>query len=162
MTDAPALVPTIYTGWHTYQSLLTEALAGLTPDQLALSAAPGLRTIHSLVTHMIGARARWFHQLLGEGGDEFAALGDWDSAGQPARTAAELVSSLEATWAGMQGAIARWTPAEWDEVFPSGPPYPDVIYTRQWVIWHLIEHDLHHGGEISLTLGLHGLKAPDL
>jgi len=30
------------------------------------------------------------------------------------------------------------------------------------VIWHLIEHDLHHGGEIALTLGLHGLAAPDL
>ena len=28
--------------------------------------------------------------------------------------------------------------------------------TREWVIWHLIEHDLHHGGEISLILGSHG------
>ncbi|HEX4716084.1 MAG TPA: DinB family protein [Ktedonobacteraceae bacterium] len=29
--------------------------------------------------------------------------------------------------------------------------------TRQWIIWHVIEHDLHHGGEISLILGTHGL-----
>jgi hypothetical protein len=21
--------------------------------------------------------------------------------------------------------------------------------SRQWVIWHVIEHDLHHGGELS-------------
>ena len=33
----------------------------------------------------------------------------------------------------------------------------DQTYTRQWVIWHLIEHDLHHGGELSFTLGMHGL-----
>ncbi len=26
----------------------------------------------------------------------------------------------------------------------------DQTYTRQWVIWHLIEHDLHHGGELPL------------
>ena len=162
MPDTPASMPIIYAGWHTYQSLLSTALSGLTPDQLTLSATPGLRTIHSLATHMIGARARWFHRLLGEGGDEFAALAAWDRSGQPVRTAAELVSGLEATWAGMQAAIARWTPAQWDDVFPSGPPYPDVIYTRHWAIWHLIEHDLHHGGEISLTLGIHGLKAPDL
>jgi uncharacterized damage-inducible protein DinB len=111
---------------------------------------------------MIGARARWFHQLMGEGGDEFAALSAWDRPGQPARDAAELLHGLDATWTGMEGAITGWTPAEWARVFPSEPPYEDVIYTRHWVIWHLIEHDLHHGGEISIILGMHGLTAPDL
>jgi uncharacterized damage-inducible protein DinB len=161
MTDTPASMPTIYAGWHTYQSLLADALSSLTPDQLALSAAPGLRSIHSLATHVIGARARWFYQLLSEGGDEFDALSVWDRPGQPARSAGELVGALAATWAGMQAAIARWTPAEWAQTFPNDPP-TDPPLTRQWVIWHLIEHDLHHGGEISLTLGMHGLRAPDL
>jgi uncharacterized damage-inducible protein DinB len=27
------------------------------------------------------------------------------------------------------------------------------------VVWHVLEHDLHHGGEISLTLGMHGIDA---
>ena len=162
MTDLAFPLPAIYAGWHNYQSLLIDALAGLTPEQLALSAAPGLRSIHSMATHIIGARARWFYQLLNEGGDEFAALGTWDRPDQPARSAAELVSGLAATWAGMQAAIARWTPAEWAHIFPSDPDYEAVAITRQWVIWHLIEHDLHHGGEISLTLGAHGLQAPNL
>jgi uncharacterized damage-inducible protein DinB len=35
-------------------------------------------------------------------------------------------------------------------------------FTRQWVIWHLMEHELHHGGEISLILGTHGLPALNL
>jgi hypothetical protein len=30
------------------------------------------------------------------------------------------------------------------------------------VIWHLIEHDLHHGGELSFSLGMHNLAAPDI
>jgi uncharacterized damage-inducible protein DinB len=30
------------------------------------------------------------------------------------------------------------------------------------VIWHLMEHDLHHGGEISQVLGSHGIPALDL
>ena len=155
-------MPTIYSGWLNYQHLLTASLSGLTPDQLALSAAPGLRSIGGTASHMIGARARWFHELMGEGGEEFAALSTWDRPGQPARDAAELLHGLDATWTGMQAAITGWTPAEWARVFPSGPPYEDVIYTRHWVIWHLIEHDLHHGGEISIILGMHGLTAPDL
>jgi uncharacterized damage-inducible protein DinB len=34
-----------------------------------------------------------------------------------------------------------------------------VDVSRAWVVWHVMEHDLHHGGELSLTLGLHGLSA---
>jgi uncharacterized damage-inducible protein DinB len=34
--------------------------------------------------------------------------------------------------------------------------------SRSWVIYHVMEHDLHHGGELSLTLGIHGLPSPNL
>jgi uncharacterized damage-inducible protein DinB len=34
--------------------------------------------------------------------------------------------------------------------------------TRQWIIWHLVEHDVHHGGEISFSLGMHGVTGLDL
>jgi len=161
MTNIPSSMPTIYAGWQNYQGLLIAALAPLTPEQLTLSAAPGLRSIGGLARHMIGARARWFYMDMGEGGAEFAALGEWDRPGQPARAAIELVGGLETTWRSMQAAIIRWTPEDWAQTFPNELP-TDPRYTRHWIIWHLIEHDLHHGGEISLTLGMHGLKAPDL
>jgi uncharacterized damage-inducible protein DinB len=110
---------------------------------------------------MIGARARWFHDLVGEGDQEFAALGTWDRKGMPTRSAAELVSGLETTWRVMQQAIASWKPADWEQAYEGEPGEP-ASFTRRWIIWHLIEHDLHHGGELSLTLGMHGLAAPDL
>ncbi len=31
--------------------------------------------------------------------------------------------------------------------------------TRQWIIWHVLEHEILHGGELSLALGTYGLKA---
>ena len=164
MNEPETFIPTHYAGWQNYQRLLAAALADLTPEQLELRAAPGLRSIGVTTAHIIAARAGWFYKLLGEGGDEFAALDIWDRDGQPARTAAELVGGLEATWRGMHAAIARWSPADWAKTYPNqqpmtGEPNP---YTPAWVIWHLIEHDLHHGGEISLILGMHGLKAPEL
>jgi hypothetical protein len=30
------------------------------------------------------------------------------------------------------------------------------------VVWHVLEHDLRHGDEISLALGNHGLQTPDI
>jgi hypothetical protein len=55
MTELPSLVPTLYAGWHNYQTLLTTALTPLSPDQWALRAAPALRSMGEIATHMIGA-----------------------------------------------------------------------------------------------------------
>jgi uncharacterized damage-inducible protein DinB len=162
MTEPQSPLSTIYAGWQTYQTLLIAALTPLAPDQLVLRAAPILRSIEEIATHMIGARARWFYQLMGEGGDTFAVLATWDRQGMPTRSSAELVHGLETTWQGMQDAISGWIAADWQQTYPGEEPDEPATITRAWVIWHLIEHDLHHGGEIALTLGVHGLPAPAL
>src|SRR5215469_5858079 len=81
-------------GWHTYQAGLSSALAPLTPAQLALRAAPQLRSIEELARHIIGVRAGWFHNILGEGDDEFGAYHEWDQPDVRPRTARELVEGL--------------------------------------------------------------------
>lgn len=159
MNNEQSILSTFFSGWQNYQSLLLKALAPLSPDQLNLRAAPNLRTIEEIATHMIGARARWFYRDMKEGGDRFAELGQWDRKEMPVRSPAEIVEGLEATWQGMLAAMTRWSPEEWrEQTNPNEAPSE----TRAWIIWHLIEHDLHHGGEISFTLGMHGLPAPDL
>jgi uncharacterized damage-inducible protein DinB len=162
MDDAQATLAVLFRGWHDYQGLLITALTPLSDEQLALRAAPHLRSMGEIVTHMIGARARWFYLALSIGGDVFAGLAQWDRRGMPARSARELITGLQTTWQTMQEAIASWTPAEWAQVYDNDPGDEPAQFTRRWIVWHLIEHDLHHGGEVSLMLGTHGLAAPDL
>ena len=84
---------------------------------------------------------------------------------RPNQVGAELVSGLETTWQVIRDALQRWTIADLDEIFhetDENGEKKEEIFTRQWVIWHLIEHDVHHGGEISFILGMHGLAAIDL
>jgi uncharacterized damage-inducible protein DinB len=163
MAEDTSTLSVFYQGWHDYQQLLIKALAPLSSEQLALRVAPRLRTISDIVLHIIGARARWFHDLMEVGDEDFAQLGRWDSKGAPTRDAAELVDGLETTWRVMQETLANWTPEDLLFSYPGEPGEGEPeTFTRQWVIWHLIEHDLHHGGEVSLTLGIHGLEAPAL
>jgi hypothetical protein len=35
-------------------------------------------------------------------------------------------------------------------------------FTRGWIVWYVIEHDRHNGGEIAYSLGIHGIKVPDI
>ena len=162
MTTEQASLSAIYEGWRTYQQAISQALEPLSAEQLDLRAAPDLRSVGEIAAHIIGARARWFYQLMGEGGDQFAALGRWDRRDAPARSAKELIYGLEQTWQGMQEAIGRWTADQWQETWLGEEAGDPEIITRPWVIWHLIEHDVHHGGEISITLGAHGVRALEL
>lgn len=162
MAEDTSTLSIFYQGWHNYQHLLTEAITPLSAEQLTLSSAPQQRSVGEIVRHMIGARARWFHDLMEVGDEEFANLGRWDRQGAPARDAAELVHGLQATWRVMQETLANWTPEDMQYSYKGEEPDDPETFTRQWVIWHLIEHDLHHGGEVSLILGSHGLRAPAL
>ncbi|HEX6779442.1 MAG TPA: DinB family protein [Ktedonobacterales bacterium] len=168
MTASPFSLAQCYKGWDLYQQQLMTAIAPLSPDQLTLRAAPQLRALGPQVAHMIATRARWLHLDLHEGGAELDDLMGWDGWTQDrgwiepsVRTTAELVRGLETTWQVIQAALERWTIADLEEVFP--PTFPgEDSFTRQFVIWHLIEHDLHHGGELSFVLGMHGLAALQL
>jgi uncharacterized damage-inducible protein DinB len=80
------------------------------------------------------------------------------------RSAAELVTGLEMSWQMILDALAHWTPADLAQTFTY--PYPSEENrrrrSRQWIIWHVLEHDIHHGRELSSILGAHGLAAVDL
>lgn len=152
-----------YKGWDNYQQHLIHALAPLSLEELALRAAPHLRTIGIIATHIIGARARWLYYTLKEGDENLVSLATWDRPGLPARSAAELISGLKMTWQVIQEDLQRWTIADLEEIIhDTDENGEEETFTRQWIIWHLIEHDVHHGGEISFALGMHNLAAIDL
>ena len=153
----PKLMSAIHQGWSSYQQLIITSLRPLTDVQLALRASAHLRSVGELAQHIVGARAYWFYYLMGEGGDIFEDFANWADEGSPARSAEELNSGLTQTWDIIHLAMARWSTEEWKQTWPGRGTAPKLI-TRQWVIWHLLEHDLHHGGEISLTLGMHGIQ----
>ena len=162
MAQLDPMLTGIYQGWERYNGLLAGALAPLGDELLDLRATPGLRSIRELAYHLIAVRARWFRGVLGEGDDIIAAIGTWDREGEPARGASELVAGLAATWQLIAGAVNRWTPEQLREDIQVEGDGAVETFTRPWVIWHLIEHDLHHGGEIGYSLGMHGLAAPDI
>lgn len=175
-TAAPAL-QTFIDGWEAYNELLLAALRPLTPEQLALKPAAHQWAVWQIASHMAGARMFWFHDCLHE---PYAELRDtfrvghttvpnlpiadagWEDDETHPRGAAEILDALERTWDAIAGCLARWTPGDLAVTFTRPYRGGTDTYSREWVIWHLVEHDLHHGGEISNILGSNGLAAPNL
>lgn len=166
MTEQAPSLMTFYKGWQTYQKGLVEVIAPLTPEQLASPAATHTWTIGMVAQHIVGNRVWWFQGWMGEGSPDLAPIAHWDpsdEAATPQLRAAELVAGLEATWHMIADALGRWTAADLGEVFqpPASLREEERQYfppcTRQWMIWHVLEHEIHHGGELSLALGGYGL-----
>ena len=78
MAENDTSLMTLYKGWDVYQEQLVKAITPLAAEQLALRAAPKLRSIGMIAAHIVGARVRWFHRLMGEGGVDIHLLGIWE------------------------------------------------------------------------------------
>lgn len=164
MAEDNFTLTTFYTSWKAYQDHLKEALVPRTSEQLALRAAPHLRSVGEIALHIVACRAYWFTDFLGEDCDEqMKVYASWNKIalelGASIPTSAELAQGLERTWQFMVDCLARWSPVDMGRTFPDDWDGKQVDLSRAWVVWHVMEHDLHHGGELSLTLGMHGVPA---
>lgn len=164
MAEDNFTLTTFYTFWKEYQDRIKRAVAPLTAEQLGLRAAPYLRSIGENALHIVGCRAGWFVNFLGEdGGEEMKLYVDWNEAaltpGAPVPSTAELVQGLDCSWQFMMDRLTRWSSVDMQQTFPDEWDGKPVDLSRAWVVWHVMEHDLHHGGELSLTLGMHGIPA---
>jgi uncharacterized damage-inducible protein DinB len=170
---ASALEP-LREGWANHQRMLATALRDLTPQQLALRTAPHMWAVWQLAAHVAGARMHWFHDVLGEGytgvRDNFRVASTtvpdlpledagWEDDENHPRRAEELVEGLTRSWDVVDQCLARWTAEDIGDEFSRRRRTGTQTVTRGWVIWHVMEHDVHHGGEISQILGSHHVAA---
>ncbi len=159
MAEENFTLTTFYTAWQAYQERLKAALAPLTAEQLALRAAPGLRSVGENAGHIIGCRVGWFTETLHEPASADLTEVRWDAPDGPAGSAAALVQGLDRSWQLMADCLARWSDTDMQQIFPDEWDGEQVLLSRAWSVWHVLEHDLHHSGEVSLTLGMYGLQA---
>ncbi len=170
-------IRSIVEGWHDHQDQLLACLRPLTEEQLELRPSPEHWAIWQLASNMAGARAHWFHEVLGEGDpsirDRFRVAtttvpglpiedAGWEDDEDHPRSATDLAGAFEVTWALIHGCLGRWTGDDLAVEFVREYGGRRRSVSRGWVVWHLVEHELRHGTEIALILRAHDLPTLDL
>ena len=152
----------LFAGWEEHNALLVSRLSPLTQEQLDWKPADNrdLWSIRMLACHIVAARAWWWKDWMDEGDDELKRLVTMDDDSEAERPdAATICKALNKSWRDVKESLSRWTEDDLTAKFQRPRPREDG--TRPWrdrrfIIWHVAEHDIHHGGEISLILGIHG------
>lgn len=171
-SPSPSLT-TIYEGWSGHQTALVNAVAPLTAEQLDWRGAPHLRTTGDLILHILLGRVAWIHDILGvEGKAVEEWIAEWtDGRNQGGAYIADyrvqtsndiLVAGLNATWSMIEGVLAIWTVDDLARTFQHSYQGKTYVVPYQWVLWRIMAHDIHHGGELAFALGMQGISIPDL
>jgi uncharacterized damage-inducible protein DinB len=174
-TNAPKTsLMAVYEGWEGYQSSLVNAIAPLTSAQLAWRPAPEANSVGEVARHISLGRITWFMRMGAPGSGALARrVKAWETdsdgnqdivEGAIAITdqASELVRWLEVTWQMIETTLKSWHVSDLGKTYLHKWNGKDYAISRQWTIWRILSHDIHHGGELSLMLGLQGISAFEL
>jgi uncharacterized damage-inducible protein DinB len=162
--DAKALpLASVYAGWEDTNTSLVKAIAPLNPEQLAWRPAASLRSVGETVAHISSGRLGWFQRMDAPGSHQLAAqaaaLGSEESI---AAQASDLVRWLEATWQMVIATLQQWSVADLAFTYPIDYFGQTYAVSRQWILWRILAHDIHHGGQLAVMLGMLGVPIPEL
>jgi uncharacterized damage-inducible protein DinB len=169
MTPSSDSLMRVYEGWDGYRQSIVKSVAPLSAEQLAWRPSANLRSVGELVRHIALGPINWFLRMEAPGSRELAGrISAWDEdphgnryiveeaiaiAGQ----AAELVGWLEASRQMIDQTLKAWTVDDLKKTYRHTWRGSTYAISRQWTLWRIMAHDLHHGGELVVMLGMQGL-----
>ena len=174
MAETSELLKIVYAGWNGYNQSMVNAVTPLTPLQLRWRPTENHHSVGELVRHISLGRITWFVRMDAPGSQEISEqISDWELDGDGnryivedkidiAEHPAELVRWLEMTWQMIALTLSTWKISDLSQTYRhvwNGDVY---AVSRQWTIWRILSHDIHHGGELSLMLGIQGIEAFEL
>ena len=156
-----------YDMWPQYNRRLREVVAAMTDEQLAIRPSADGSPIWATVGHTAGVRVYWLCDVVGEPGAETTPFTDpehtgWEDDLDHPRSADELVGALDSTFRIIEGCLDRWTPEMLGDLVHRDYHGTDQVHTRSSILQRLFSHEAYHCGELSQTLGIHGLPQIDL
>ncbi len=150
---------TLFNHWRDVRQALLSALDQLSDSQLAFTPCKNLWSLGQTACHIAGAEEGWFRYCVTHEIDGWEAadyqLKDFATVADLKRLLSEVHARTEAMFpadpAGAEAVMQRRVTLTWG---------PEV--SIEYVVWHVLEHEIHHRGEIFLELGLLGMEAPDV
>jgi uncharacterized damage-inducible protein DinB len=159
--DAGSLL-SLFDGWDGHNLALVRALRPLTAEQLAFRPAPRLRSVGETARHVADGRLDWWRRMLGDD-HELVRPTLGRRRNEPIEAEAEtLVEWLNETWTMIEKTLRAWTTDDLRRSYHQPYQGRTWVVPYQWVMFRILAHDTHHGGEIALALGLQGVSIPDL
>jgi uncharacterized damage-inducible protein DinB len=164
----------VFNGWGGYQTSLVHAIGPLSGEQLGWKPSEKVRSIGEIARHIALGRINWFLRMKAPGSEEVGAkIEAWDrdphgnkyvaeNAVKVDRDARALVEWMETTWEMVDQTLKAWTVEDLAVTYRHVWRGDVYAVSRQWTLWRMMAHDIHHGGQIARVLAEQGIEAFEL
>jgi|TARA_Y100000310_G_C20367248_1_gene661800 uncharacterized damage-inducible protein DinB len=126
----------------------------ITDDQLEFVPRAGLWSLGHVACHIASAEEGWFR---------YAVLREYDKWPQFPHTDYPTVESIKTFLESVHDRTNAYLETiDADDLDRQLSLALGFDASLRYVIWHVLEHEIHHRGEIFLMLGLQGMEAPDV
>ncbi|MGC2240401.1 MAG: DinB family protein [Acidimicrobiia bacterium] len=160
-------IRTFYDMWPQYNERITRVIADMSTEQLGVRPEPDGWPVWATVGHTAGGRVYWLCSVIGEPGAEETPFTDpeglgWEDDLDTPRGPDELAHALDSTFSIVDRCLDRWDEDMMGDVIVREFAGHRQLHSRGSILQRLFSHDSYHAGELSQTLGMHGLAQIDL
>ena len=144
----------MFSHWEQVRADLLLTIDMFSQDELSFTPFEGSWSVGKIMLHIADCENYWLHGLVR---GEIEPGTYYDLADHPTTTT--IKKSLEKTWKKTAAFLENLDENDLDQVYTT--PHNESFSLR-WIIWHVLEHEIHHRGELSLVLGLLGRGGLDV
>jgi len=148
--------------WGDNRALIIEAAGAFRDEDLDVRPAPDFRSIGDVLRHLITTEEYWWHG--GIQGEPYARwrAADWDRLGDHEKdarrrqrfpTVRSILEGLSVAHAPVERFLAELDAADLCEKRRSTWAQDNTL---RWMLWHLVEHDQHHRGQLYTRIRMLG------
>jgi len=144
----------IFSHWNQVRADLLSTIDMFKEDELMFVPFTGSWSVGKIMLHIADCENYWLHFVVRHEIEEWSY---YDLVNHPTTPAIKEV--LESVRNKTMPFLDSLDESDLDEVYktPEGE-----AFTLRWIIWHVLEHEVHHRGELSLVLGLLGRQGLDV
>jgi len=145
----------IFSHWNEVRAGLLLTIDKFSDEDLAYVPFNGSWSVGQIMLHIADAEDGWFRYAVTRELDQWPD--QYNLMNYPAKAAIKL--ALAAAHERTQRYLESLDDASTgqDVVTPWGERIP-----LMWIVWHVVEHEIHHRGELSFILGLLGREGLDV
>ena len=153
--DSAMKLSEIFSNYYATRKELVELTSRLTEDQLQWKPAHHPSSIQSLLIHITISESWW---IEGVTVNNFNYT-DYERFKKVVHKET-IFENLEYTFKKFSSFLDAHTIEEWDKVFYNHSSEEKV--SMRWLVWHVVEHQLRHRGQILMLMSTQGIKFKDV
>jgi uncharacterized damage-inducible protein DinB len=146
---------TLFSHWKRIRTGLIETIDKFDQNMLEYTPFDGSYSAARIMLHIADAEEGWFRYVVGKRYDEWPS--HFTVENYPTLT--EIKGALNKVHGETEDFLESLSASDMEKIIQT--PWEEPI-PLGWIIWHVLEHEVHHRGELSLILGMLGKEGLDV